>query len=136
MVTFLNQDFFILYYLSFLSFHSYVFFFFLFFSSTHVVLISIPLFFYFLFLPNSRMLQHYTSSSHFFLLDSRTFVPNAIQMGHLRPKAIGPAQSCHSSSSPTQSKWVRWLLSSVFFCLLLLLLLLLLLFCFAFIVMI
>ena len=36
-------------------------------------------------------------------------------MGHLRPKAIGPTWSHRSSSFPTQSRWVRWLLSSSFF---------------------
>ena len=50
----------------------------------------------------------------FFLLDSKTFIPNEVQMSHLRPKAVGPAYSRRLSSSPTQSKWVRWLLSSVF----------------------
>ena len=52
----------------------------------------------------------------FFLLDSRTVVHNVVQMGHLRPKAVGLAWSRRSSSSLTQPKWVRWLLSSSFFC--------------------
>ena len=77
-VTFLNQNFlfFILFLISFISFRPYVFFFFLFFSSTHVVLsLSLPSF-YFLFLPHSRMFQHYTSSSHspFFFLQPSLFV--------------------------------------------------------------
>ena len=130
-VTFLNQNFlfFILFLISFISFRPYVFFFLLVFLLHTRCPISIPPFFLFSFSPsfkNVPALYQQLSFSlffsptltlcfFFFLFDSRTFVPNAIQIGHLRPKAIGLAQSRRSSSSPTQSRWVRWLLSSVFF---------------------
>ena len=80
-----------------------------FFFSLHYLLhthcpISIPTPFFFLFLPHSSLKNVLAltfsiffslarSLCFFFLLDSRTVVPNVVQMGHLRPKAVGLAGS-------------------------------------------
>ena len=128
--------FFILFLLSLVSFHPYVsflffFFFFSYFSPPHTLSClyhSLLLFSFslsFKNIPAAIILSFFSPALSLFvflllllllfLLNSRTFVPNIVQMGHLHPKAVGPAWSHCSSSSPTQSKWVRWLLSSVFF---------------------
>ena len=90
-----------LYYFSFLSFHFiHTFFFFYAISSTHVVLSLSPppFFFFFSLIQVSRTFQHsqplfffffflfsisLSLFSFFFLLDSRTVVPNAVQMGQM-----------------------------------------------------
>ena len=130
-VTFLNQDFllFILFLISLISFHSYVSFLFSCFSPPHTLSYLYPPLLLFFFSPPfknilaalilslslSLSLSYFFIFYFYFLLDSKTFIPNAIQMGHLPPKIVGPAQSRCSSSSLTQSRWVKWLLSSVFF---------------------
>ena len=100
-VTFLKYDFlfFILFLLSLFSFHPYVFFFYAI-SSTHVVLSLSPppFFFFFSLIQVSRTFQHSQPLFFFFfffflqlslfvflffLLDSRTVVPNAVQMGQM-----------------------------------------------------
>ena len=107
-VTFLKQDFlfFILFLISLFSFHPYVFFFLRYLLHTRCpISIPTPSFSFspsfksqersstliLSFFPPVRCLSLSLSFLFLFLLDSRTVVPNAIQMGHLRPKAIGPA---------------------------------------------
>ena len=86
-----------------------------------------PPFFYFLFLPYSRTFQQALILSFLspalslsLLLDSRTFTSSLCDKKRkkrgIKRKNKRDGSFCRrSSSSPSQSKWVRWLLSSVFF---------------------
>ena len=99
-VTFLKWDFFFLLYLlhtrSYLYPHSLLFLFLPHSSLKKVPALSFSLFF-----------VQFALFGFFFLLDSRTVVPNAVQMGHLCPKAIGPVGAVAHFRPPTQSRWVR-----------------------------
>ena len=125
--------FYFLYYFSFLSFHFhpyvYLFFILVFLLHTRVQCpISSPQpFFYSLFLPHSRTFQRalilsppVLSLSLSLLLDFRTFTSSLYdkkrkKRGIERKKKIDGSLCRCSSSSPTQSRWVRWLLSFFFF---------------------
>ena len=133
-VAFFNQDFlfFTLFFLSFISFSSirFISFFLVFLLHTHVQCpISIPpplLLFSF-----SPLFKNIPASSHSLFslssslslslsLDSRTFTSSLCDKKRkkrgIKRKNKRDGSFCHrSSSSPSQSKWVRWLLSSVFF---------------------
>ena len=74
---------------------------------------------YFLFLQLSLSLS-LSLSFFLFFLDSRTFTSslcdkNRKKRGIERKNKRDGSLCCSSSSSPSQSRWVRWHLSSVFF---------------------
>ena len=134
-VAFFNQDFlfFTLFFLSFISFSSirFISFFLVFLLHTHVqcpISIPPPPSFIFFFSP----IQEHSSKLSFSLfslqlslslslsLDSRTFTSSLCDKKRkkrgIKRKNKRDGSFCRrSSSSPSQSKWVRWLLSSVFF---------------------
>ena len=131
-VAFLNQDFFffILFFLSFISFSSIrLIFFYSCFSPPHTCPVSYllsPTLLLFSFSPSFKNIlasSHSLSSSSLslsYLLDFRTFTSSLYdkkrkKRGIERKKKIDGSLCRCSSSSPTQSRWVRWLLSFFFF---------------------
>ena len=107
-VTFLKYDFlfFILFLLSLFSFHPYVFFFLRYLLHTRCP-ISVPTPLLFLFLPHSSLKNVPALSTSFFLF--LFFFSPALSLCFPFFFYLIPEQS-----SQTQSRWVRWLLSSIF----------------------